>query len=207
MKKIIFSLLLLLPVAFSAQERSAESLLESAIKNIEADAAVQMAFTYSLYDDAGVEQFADEGSLKLSGDSYALLLSPMKLWCDGKTQWSYMAQNNEIYVADADSDDAQAYNPVHLMGLYKKGYNCSLSSAAGKETITMNADDGSQSFERVVLVLDSKSLRPLSMQIFMSGSGYVSVSVSSYKPGCNFDERVYRCPLEDFPTAEVVDMR
>ena len=100
--------------------RAAENHI-NAIKKIEADAAVQMTFSYSVYDAGGTEQFSDDGSLKLDGGRYALLLSPMKLWCDGQTQWSYMAQVNEVYITDADSQEAQIYNPVYLMGLYKKG--------------------------------------------------------------------------------------
>lgn len=207
MKKIIFSLLLFFSVALCAQEKDAALLLEKAIKNIEADAAVQMTFSYSVFDADSAEQYADTGSLKLDGNSYSLLLSPMKLWCDGKTQWSYMEQTNEVYITEADSDEAQVYNPVYLMGLYKKGYDCSLKRTGEADVITLVAADAEQSFDKVVLSLDMKNMRPISMLIYMAGGGYTKVNVTSYKPGCNFDKRVYRCPVEDFPTAEIVDMR
>lgn len=206
MKKIIFALLLLFPFALCAQDNEAVVLLENAIKKIKADAAVQMTFSCSVYDAGGAEQFADDGSLKLDGDCYSLLMSPMKLWCDGKTQWSYMSGANEIYITDADSEEAQIYNPVYLMELYKKGYICSAEAAGDTKTITLNAD-GEQDFDKVVLVLDAVALRPLSMQIFAEGQGYTKVDINSYKGGYSFDKRVYVCPLEDFPGAEIVDMR
>lgn len=206
MRKYIL-MLLLLPCALLAQERDAKSLLAGAIKQIEADAAVQMLFSYSVYDAGGSEQFSDDGSLKLDGERYALLLSPLKLWCDGQTQWSYMAQTDEIYITEADSEDAQIYNPVYLMGLYKKGYDCSVKTAAGVDVVTLLATDKEQDFEKVVLSLDSKTAQPLDIQIFVAGQGYTAVKINSYKRGCNFDNRVYNCPTEDFPTAEIVDMR
>ncbi len=207
MKKTILSLLMLLPLVLYAQENSAVTMLEDAIKKVADDAAVQMAFTYSVYDVGGVEQFSDEGSLKLDGSRYALLLSPMKIWCDGTTQWSYISQVDEVYIANADSDEAQVYNPVYLMGLYKQGYSCFVESANGKNVITLQATSAEQSFDKVVLCLDAETLRPSSMQIFVEGQGYTSVVINSYKRGCSFDKRVYSCPLEDFPTAEIVDMR
>ena len=206
MKKTILSFLLFLPLLLCAQGNNAVALLENAIKKIEADAAVQMTFSYSVYDAGGTEQFSDDGSLKLDGGRYALLLSPMKLWCDGQTQWSYMAQVNEVYITDADSEEAQIYNPVYLMGLYKKGYTCSVESAGGKNVITLQACE-EQDFDKVILSLDAKTSQPVAMCIFVDGQGYTTVDVTSYKSGYDFDSRVYTCPLEDFPTAEIVDMR
>lgn len=207
MKKIMILLLLIFPLMLNAQENNAADLLENAIKKIKSDAAVQMTFAYSVYDIGGTEQFADEGSLKLDDDCYSLLLSPMKLWCNGETQWSYMAQVDEIYITEADSDDAQVYNPVYLMGLYKKGYSSSVDTTGGVYVITLIAIDEEPDFDKVVLALDVKTMRPLRMQIFARTQGYTNVEVTSYKPGCNFDKRVYVCPLEDFSTAEIVDMR
>lgn len=206
MKKILFLFLLFIPLLLCAQSDSAVALLENAIKKIEADAAVQMTFSYSVYDAGGAQQFADDGSLKLDGGRYALLLSPMKLWCDGRTQWSYLAQANEVYITDADSEEAQIYNPVYLMGLYKKGYACSVESAGDKNIITLQSR-GEEDFDKVLLYLDTKTAQPVAMQIFVEGQGYTAVYITSYKSGYNFDSRVYTCPLEDFPTAEIVDMR
>lgn len=205
MKKTILSFLLFLPLLLCAQGNNAVALLENAIKKIEADAAVQMTFSYSVYDAGGTEQFSDDGSLKLDGGRYALLLSPMKLWCDGQTQWSYMAQVNEVYITDADSQEAQIYNPVYLMGLYKRLHL--LGGKCGRQNvITLQACE-EQDFDKVILSLDAKTSQPVAMCIFVDGQGYTTVDVTSYKSGYDFDNRVYTCPLEDFPTAEIVDMR
>ncbi len=206
-KNFLFILWLLSPLALAAQSRQAVETLERAIKGIEADAAVQMAFDYVVCDNAGVAQYSDEGTLKLDGNSYAVLLTPMKLWCDGATQWSYMAANNELYITDAGSDEAQIYNPVYLMALYKKGYKCTMEAVGGKSVITLAANGDEPSFDKVVITLDAENMRPQQLRVFMSGQGYTDISINSYKPKCMFDKRVYRCPMEDFPDAEIVDMR
>ncbi len=207
MKIKILLLLLLCPFVLAAQRNDAETLLAAAVQRIEADAAVQMTFDYIVYDNGGVEQYADNGTLKLDGERYSLLLSPLKLWCDGKTQWNYIAANNEVYITTADSDEAQLYNPLHLMGLYKKGYDCSLEKENGKSRVTLVAASPEASFGRVVITVDDKSLRPLAMRVFVEGEGCTAVTVTAYKPKCMFDDRVYHCPTEDFPSAEFVDMR
>lgn len=210
MKKNIFTalFLMLLPVVMlTAQNRSAVQLLEKAVANIKADAAVQMQFDYVIYDEMGSEQYADNGSLKLDGNCYTLFVSPMRLWCDGVTQWSYMASADEIYVTEAGSEEAQAYNPVYLMGLYKNGYAASLKSAGEKSVVTLDATDGASYLYKVEITLDTESLRPAALRLYMEGQGSICVTISDYKPKCRFEKRVYSCPTEDYPSAEIVDMR
>lgn len=206
--RIKFSIIfLMLPFLLFAQQTAVTELLEQAVMKIEADAAVQMTFSYVLLDEDGNEQFADAGSLKLDGERYSLLISPMKLWCDGKAQWSYITANNEIYITEAGSEEAQIYNPAYLMGLYKKGYDCKMERDGGNNVITLVSASDEPSFEKVVVALDEKTLRPVAMSVYMNGQGCTRITINGYKPGCMFDDRVYRCPLEDFPGAEVVDMR
>lgn len=207
MKKSFFIICLMLPLMLFAQTPAATALLEQAVKKIEADAAVQMTFAYTVYDNAGEEQFSDEGALKLAGGKYALHISPMRLWCDGETQWNYMASNNELYITQAGSDEAQIYNPVYLMGLYKEGYDCEVKSVGGKKQVTLSATSADASFDKVEITLDAESLRPTAMTIFVAGQGYTKILINGYKPKCMFDARVYKCPVEDFPGVEIVDMR
>ena len=210
MRKNIFValLLLLLPAAMlTAQDAAAVQLLEKAIAGIKADAAVQMQFDYVIYDESGIEQYADNGSLKLDGDNYTLFVSPMRLWCDGTTQWSYMAAADEIYITEAGSEEAQAYNPVYLMGLYKNGYTSSLKSAAGKSVVTLDAADKGAYLNKVEITLDTKSLRPVALRLYMDGQGSTHVVINDYKPKCRLEKRVYSCPTEDYPSSEIIDMR
>ena len=208
MKKIFFAFLLFVSTFVAAQERSAVQLLDEAVAKIENEAPVQLLFDYTVYGDNGDKLFADNGSLKLNGNSFALLLTPLRMWCDGETQWSYMADNDEIYISEASSDEAQIYNPVFLMGLYKNGYNASLARENGRAVVTL-VPAGSEQFsiEKVVIGLNEETLRPETLRVFMGSQGWVDIAIGSYKPRCMFEKRVYRCPMEDFPSAEVVDMR
>ena len=206
-KNILLAILLSFPLSLAAQLEDATVLLGNAIKKIEADAAVLMAFDYTVTSPDGSLIDGGDGSFKLDGNKYSLLLDAMKLWCDGTTQWSYMAQVDEVYIAHADSDEARVYNPAYLMGLYRDGYKCSLARNGGKVLVDMVAGSADQDIDKVRLVIDLETLRPLSMTVSMNGQAAVDVVIKNYKPKCNFDNRVYMCPMEDFPTAEIVDMR
>ena len=62
MKKIVFLFFALFPLVAVAQG-SAEALLEKAVAVIKSDAAVQMDYDYTVYDDDGVIVYSDNGTM------------------------------------------------------------------------------------------------------------------------------------------------
>ncbi|MBO5807260.1 MAG: hypothetical protein J6Q98_03590, partial [Bacteroidaceae bacterium] len=106
MRKTVILLLLLLPAMAFAQSAAVE-FLDKAVAAMKADAAVQMDYSSTVYDENGKAVQTDKGVMRLDGNRYSLLMDEMKVWCNGKVQWSYMSSVNEIYITDAASDEAQ----------------------------------------------------------------------------------------------------
>ena len=125
MKKIVFLFFALFPLVAVAQG-SAEALLEKAVAVIKSDAAVQMDYDYTVYDDDGVIVYSDNGTMKLDNDRYSLVMENMKVWCDGKVQWSYMKDIDEVYITGADSEEAQNLSPLYIMEKYRENYSMAL---------------------------------------------------------------------------------
>ena len=202
--------LLLLPGVAFAQADKAEALLDKAVSAIKADAGVQMNFTIRMSDSSGEEMFDEKGVLKMDGDKFALLTDGMKLWCDGTAQWSYLAQNNEIYISEPNADDARAFSPVHLMELYKHGYRCVVDeklATATEDAVTMTAIARGNDIKKVTVLLNKKSKQPARLVVLYDNGTTASIKVDSYKGKCKFSAKEFRCREKNFPGAEVVDMR
>lgn len=205
--KILLLLLLLFSPCVARCDDAATALLDKAVANIQADAAVQLAFACAIFDSEGNVLSTGEGSLKIDDNRYVLLLDDIKIWCDGETQWNYMAQTNEIYITDAGSEEAQNFSPIYLMQLYKQGYDAEVRSEGGRSVVLLTAVDASNGIDKVQVFLNTVSVRPEMIVINMNGQGRVEAVVNDYKPKYKLEERVYRCPLDDFKTAEIIDMR
>ena len=202
--------LLLLPGVAFAQADKAEALLDKAVSAIKADAGVQMNFTIRMSDSSGEEMFDEKGVLKMDGDKFTLLTDAMKLWCDGTAQWSYLAQNNEIYISEPNADDARAFSPVHLMELYKHGYRCVVDeklATATEDAVTMTAIARGNDIKKVTVLLNKKSKQPARLVVLYDNGTTASIKVDSYKGKCKFSAKEFRCREKNFPGAEVVDMR
>ena len=205
MKKIVFLFFALFPLVAVAQG-SAEALLEKAVAVIKSDAAVQMDYDYTVYDDDGVIVYSDNGTMKLDNDRYSLVMENMKVWCDGKVQWSYMKDIDEVYITGADSEEAQNLSPLYIMEKYRENYSMALVDKGASAMVVLTSKEPEE-VERLELVIDKETARLQGLFIYMPAQGKVEVFLNNYVAKCSFGRKEYECPVNAFPTAEIIDMR
>ncbi len=205
MKKIVFLFFALFPLVAVAQG-SAEALLDKAVAVIKSDAAVQMDYDYTVYDDDGVIVYSDNGTMKLDNDRYSLVMENMKVWCDGKVQWSYMKDIDEVYITGADSEEAQNLSPLYIMEKYRENYSMALVDKGASAMVVLTSKE-SEEVERLELVIDKETARLQSLFVYMPAQGKVEVFLNNYVAKCSFGRKEYECPVNAFPTAEIIDMR
>jgi outer membrane lipoprotein-sorting protein len=206
MNRLFALVLLLIPCMLSAQ-KDAVAFLDKAVAKLKADAAVHMDYGYSLYDDAGRLLQKDAGMMRIDGNRYSLLMDNMKVWCDGKTQWSYMRDVNEIYVTSAMSAEAQNLSPLNMMERFRENFLPTLKKEGGKSVVVLDGKSKDAEVGRVVLCFDGESCRLEGMTVYMMNAGHVEVVLSNYAAKCKFAESSYVCPVGEFPGVEIVDMR
>lgn len=206
MKRIVLSLLSFLPLAVMAQN-DASALLDRIVEGMKADAALQQNYIYTVYDEADAVVYSDKGVLKLENECYALDMENLKVWCDGTTQWSYMKDIDEIYITEADSEEAQNLSPLYIMEHYRKDCDASLTDKGDKSLVILKIDDEENDIERVELYISKKETQLVAMLIYMPGQGYIEVLLDGYTPNCGVGDDAFVCPEDDFLSAEVIDMR
>lgn len=210
---IIYILSLLFPLGLLAQGDGTQ-LMAKAVDKLTADYPLQMTFVVSTYNADGAMLFVDEGSLRLGkkqdnslSEQYVLLMDNMKLWCDGNTLWSYMVPTNEVYILSPDDESARIFSPVHLMQLYKQGYSCYVKKSGDSSVVTLEPQGEESELSMVDVTLNASTLRPEKIVVYMGDDGYTELKIASYWPRCNFDSRIFSYPQQDYPDAELVDMR
>ena len=204
--KNIFLALLLLPLCGSAQIFDANLLLDKAVAVMKADSPLQMDYSYTVYDDDNSVVMCDKGVMRLDGNRYSVVMDKMGVWCDGKTQWSYMLEIDEIYITDSASDEAQNLSPLFIMENYRKGCSASVEMQDGVAVVVMQTPQGSE-IEKIKLYIGADDYRLRAMDIFMNGQGRVAVMLDKYQIKCNFASDVYRCPVDELNATEIIDMR
>ena len=209
MRYILFFLLAMLQLPLFAQtaEVDADAVLDKALATIKADLPVRMDYDYRVFDDNTELLLNDKGIIYIDDNRYALLMQDMKVWCDGETQWSYMREINEVYITDAEADEAQNLSPLYVMEHYREGFSRSAVSKDGFTAVMLKAMDEGGDVECVMLLISEENHRLVSMMISMSGQGVVEVDLDGYVADCGADDDVFACPLDDYREAEIIDMR
>ena len=207
MRILLFLVLAMLQLPLFAQSADeANVLLDRALAALKADAPVCMDYTYRVVDEDGELLQDDKGVIYVDGGRYALLMQDMKVWCDGKVQWSYMREVDEVYVTDAASDEAQGLSPVFIMEHYRAGRAVSLVYKGDVAVVELRSLTDVAA-EVVKLHIRKGDNRLVAMSIDVPGQGGVEVLLDGYTAKCGADGDVFVCPLGEFSTAEVIDMR
>ena len=167
MKRIILLALLLFPLCVSAQ-KDAAALLDKVVAVIKADAALQMDYVYTIYDEDDAVVYSDNGTMKLDNNCYMLDMENMKVWCDGMTQWSYMREVDEVYVTDAASDEAQNLSPLYIMEHYRHGRAVSVVDKGAVAVVKLHSLANAEA-ESVELHIQKNNNRLMKMLILIVG--------------------------------------
>ena len=62
---------------------------------------------------------SSSGSFTLKGTKFILEMEALKLWFDGKTQWSYVQQNNEVSITEPSEKELAETNPMAILSGFK----------------------------------------------------------------------------------------
>ena len=128
-------------------------------------------------------------------------------WSDGKTNWSYDQEKNEITITNASaSDNSSAESNMNLISNATKGYDAKLKKETAdawyfkltKSKSNKNKDDA----KNMDLVVSKATYLPLSLSTKASG---VTITLRDYALGVSEKDVTFN--PEDYPKAKIIDNR
>ena len=69
------------------------------------------------------------GTIAIKGNKFNAHTPQATVWYNGKTQWTYMKNTNEVNVSNPTQAQQMSMNPYTFINIYKTGYNSSLNNA------------------------------------------------------------------------------
>ena len=120
-KKIIYSFAVLLfsfQFSFAQNNPQAEKILGDLLTSAKTN-AVKTSFKLIVSDKSNPKGQVASGTFTLKGAKFVLEMSEMKAWFDGKTQWAYVAQTNEVSITEPSEKELAETNPMAILSGYK----------------------------------------------------------------------------------------
>ncbi len=152
------------------------------------------------------------GTIFIKGDKFRLETPSSITWFDGKTQWSYLVDNQEVNISNPTAEELQSINPYTFIGLYKQGYQYSigpLKQYKGKSIaeINLQAEKPRQEIQQATLYLSSNDGQPLFIKITDCNENISSIEIISLEKDLNLPENQFVFDRKKYPQAEIIDLR
>ena len=215
MKKIIILITasLLSVSSFGQKDPAAKVILDKLSEITKSHQSIQVDFKID-YKNLKDNMFnSSEGSITMRGDKYYLNFMGVETFFDGKTQWSYIKEVNEVNIIQPEPNDEDIFNnPKRLFTIYEDDFkyqhiNDMVENKVNYSIIDLYPEDVNEDFSRIRLQINTDKYFLSSATIFGKDGSHYSVSINKYNTSLKPDESVFTFNEKKYPGVEIVDMR
>ena len=198
MKKICFLIAATL-ISAATFAQTAKSVLDKAAANITVKSGVQAKFKMT------GSMGNTSGTIAIKGRKFHATTPQAIVWFDGKTQWTYMKNNDEVNVTTPTESQLQAINPYIFINLYKNGYDATLNSSGKDYVVHLTASTKDKKIRELFITVNKSSNTPTQVKL-LQGTKWTIFDISDLKKQSVPDSQ-FRFNAKDFPQAEIIDLR
>lgn len=193
----------LLPLSsLSAAAPSAQSTISGMVAKLKKEPSFDIIFT--VWNNGN----SYNGSMIVSNSRFTLSTPQMKVWFDGKTQWSYAPDVKEVNITEPTADELLQINPLAIVNSLGQNYDMRrLKSNPGEDKIQLTPKKRNPDFASVVITIDSKTSLPKEIALKPHSGQSTIIRFSSFKPGKTLPQATFRFNPSKFPGVEIVDLR
>jgi outer membrane lipoprotein-sorting protein len=145
------------------------------------------------------------GTIAIKGKKFYATTPQAKIWFDGKTQWTYLKNNDEVNVSNPTEAQLQAINPYNFINLYKNGYTYTMNTAGTNYVIHLTSNSADRKIKELFITVNKKSYEPMQVKM-LQGKKWTTFDITSIKKEKIADSQ-FRFNSKDFPKAEIIDLR
>lgn len=184
---------------FTANAQSAKSVLDKAAASVTVASGVKASFRMT------TTTGNTSGTIAIKGKKFYATTPQAKIWFDGKTQWTYLKNNDEVNVSNPTEAQLQAINPYNFINLYKNGYTYTMNTADTNYVIHLTSNSADRKIKELFITVNKKSYEPMQVKM-LQGKKWTTFDITSIKKEKIADSQ-FRFNSKDFPKAEIIDLR
>ena len=217
MKNLFIILLAFIGIPALAQSQytpdtEAKSILDKTAQALQKTTGAQAAFTLTIENNQTNEKQTLSGALWLKGNKFKLVADDIETYYNGKTQWVYMVDEDEVTVSTPTADELQDINPTLIISSYKTGYKLKKDSDAtvdGKAAfvVCIYPDDRTKPYHRIEILIEKSSYNILSINTYGKNGTNTLIKIKKYERDVSLADSLFAFDEKKYPNAEVIDLR
>ena len=190
-------------------DTKAKATLDSVSAAMKSYSTMKIEFTYTMVNAKTKVNETKAGTIQIKGSKFKLEIGGQTVYCDGKTKWTYIKDDNEVTINNASAtDDA---NPLNILNNYSSNYKAKYIKdvVEGGKTLTvidMTPIKG-KSYSKVRLNINKAAKQIASYTIYdKNGSEYTS-KVTKFTTNVVIADTTFTFNKADHPGVTENDMR
>lgn len=212
MRKIFLLFLLLcgMQTSMAQKDSRAREIIEATRNAFEKSKGIRTQFTAEHIVN-GTSQGTVSGEMIIAGEMFQIQTEQTTTWFDGKNQWTYLHDNNEVNVSTPTPSELQSMNPYAFLNIYKQGFNYTVSNGTLRNnpvyTIRLTAESKDNDLQEILLDVTQRYYTPYCIRLRQKDNSWTKIVVRSFKDKQKFDKKDFTFPEKKFPGAEIIDLR
>ncbi|MDE6311197.1 MAG: outer-membrane lipoprotein carrier protein LolA [Muribaculaceae bacterium] len=197
-------LCLLLGLMAEAQHNTADDILRRCSAELGSTGAAQMDFT--IRGNGG--DF--DGCITVSGKAFAMVIPGVRVWFDGKTQWTLMEENKSVSISEPTLDELMESNPFIILDNYASRYKAMRVDGApeGCSRVVLTPQGKSAAgIVKATLTVKDKTGFPTALNIVFDNGAEIQASVKAARKLPKPRAGAFRFKAADYDVLETVDLR
>jgi outer membrane lipoprotein-sorting protein len=216
MKKIFFTTTIILLGLFSMaqQDPKAKSILDEVSSKTRTFKTISADFSFSLENKVMSINEKNDGAIKLKGQKYFVDLSGagVKVYSDGKTNWSYMKQGNQVTISTIEDSGSELMDPSSLFSIYEKGFTSKFiaeKNVGGNPVyqIDLFPDKKEYDVSKISIEINKTTMMIQSAQLYGTDGNIYGIVVKKMETNKDFPDAEFTFDARKFPDVEIIDLR
>lgn len=208
MKKLVLILTLCimyftLSINLMAQNnRDAERRVKEAIAELK-HSTYEGRFTLLVYNAENEVTDKQTGNITIKGEKFRMTLAGNEVKYDGKTQWVYVSEYNEVSLTEPTAEELREVNPLAMIEHY-----VATDRISSNEDGTINfypTQPKESEYFRVELRLNKTNL-PTRLTVYQTNGNRVTIYLEEFKK-TSVDNSSFVFDITKYPNVEVNDLR
>ena len=193
-------------------EAEAKAILDKTAQAIQNSTGSKVEFSLTINNTQTSQKQTMHGTLLLKGDKFKLSIADTETYYDGKSQWVYVPDFEEVTISTPTAEELSEINPTAILSSYKKGFKLAKENdrtVDGKQAFVVNIhpEDRNKPYHRVEIVVDKSTYDIISISTFGKGGTDTTIKVKKHEKGQNFADQIFVFDPKKHPNVEVIDLR
>ncbi len=203
-----------LSTSVSAQkDAKAKEILDLASQKYTEAGGILATFTTNIKDEKAKVTHTFDGNIQMKGNKISFFTPETNLWFDGKTQWVYQKQSEEVNITEPSKEEVEMINPSAIFEIYKKGskykYNGEKKDIKSRNVYEIELISGNKKsdMKKIQVQFNKVDYMPVMFKLFYKNDIQNIIYINTYKVKQTFPDANFVFDKKKYPNVEIIDLR